>query len=331
MNKIKLAIKNNDMELLLIECKKNSYLEDKEIINLLNITIKENKLDFFQKIMDSYINPHVFWTTSNNLIKTKQYEFIKVLININKNKEEDRKKKNAYPDQLLFEFIDKDDLYFVDYLVKKEKASTKNIRENELTVLNECVKSNAIKCFDYFLSQGKNIHDFNDISLFTALDQKRYTMLEMILNVADSISPDIEQNFYRYGQVQKELSNKELLYLAQITGKFLKKSAILQNGLNYQLIKRGLYKNVEENLKKGFSPIGEENYDLMELAMNLKTNKVKYITLLLDYGSIITDIQISRLNLVEREKIENYPRFSKMKKELEKKYSYKGKGYINKI
>lgn len=333
MTKIKLALKDNDITTFEKECKFQPYLSDKEISNILKTTVKENKLDFFKIMMKNYLNPTVFWDMNKIFIKNNQYDFLKIMITLSRDSEKETSKKNFYVDQLLFDFIERDDLYFVDYLITKEKASTKNIPENEVTILNECIKNNAIKCFDYFLSKGKNVHDLNDMALFTALDTKKYDMLGMIINVAQSIHPQIEENFYKYGQnkSQKDISNKELLLLMKISTPFLEKSDVLQNGLNYQLIKRGLFKELEENLKKGFSPIGEGNYNLMDLTVTLKKDKIKMIKLLLDYGSIITDTHKKELTILEENEIEIYPRFSKVRENLEKKLPYKGKGNINKI
>lgn len=337
IKKIKIAIKEKNILQFKQECIK--YYSEKQMLIILKETIKENELEFFKISMNKFLSPVIFWEINKELIKKNEYEFLKIMIDIFRKSETDKERKNDYVNQLLFDFIEKDDLFFVDYLIKKGKASTKNIPENEVTVLNECVKNNSIKCFDYFLTNGKNIHDFEDIALLNALLYKRYTILEMILNVAETINPDIEKNFYRY--YNKNLQNKELLLLADISKPFLEKSEILQNGLNYELIKRGLLKELEENLEKGYSPIGDENYNLIDLAINKDKyidkskikciDSIKTIKLLLDYGSFITDEQKSNLSKDDQIIIHEYPRFTKLKDNLFKKFSIKGKGNTVKI
>lgn len=333
MNKLKVTLLNNDIKNFKTICKSQLYLNEKEIFSILNIIIKEKKLDFFEIAMENYLSPQIFWETSKSLVKNNEYEFIKVLIKISRNSEKDVNKKNFYADQLLYEFIDKDNLYFVDYLVTKEKSSTENMLENQLTVLNECIKNNSIKCFDYFLSNGKNVHDLDDIALFTALDNKKYDILELIINNSKKINPSIEENFYRYGKNknQKDISNREFLLLGNISKPFLEKSIVLQNRFVHELIKRGLLEELEESFKKGYSPIGDKNYDLMSLAITLKKNKIKTVKLLLDYGSNITDDQEKSLKDFEINQIKLYPRFNKIKENLENKFTNKVKNNLIKI
>lgn len=327
---------NEDIEQFKKDCEKYMSGQNSERTNIRNIlkrTIEQKNKVFFKIAMEKFISPEVFWSINKELINDNNYDFLKIMIKIYRNTE----KNKDYINQLIFDFIEKDDLFFVSYLVEEEKAKTHNMKENELTVLNECVKSNSIKCFDYFLLKGKNIHDFDDLVIFTALDNKRYEILEIILSVTESINKDIEANFFKYGSVNnKEISNKNLLKLVQVSNTFLDKSTILQNGLNQQLISRGLFKELEKNLINGHSPIGDDQYDLMaEVIMsngNKENNKrIKMIKLLLDYGSILTEDHKNNLSVVEVSQIENYPRFNKINQKLQNKLIHKGKTKINKI
>lgn len=331
MKNLKLALENNDLELF----KQNvntTYLEESSVTYLLKKMIKEKKEDFFHYTLNHYLSPRVFWTISKQLVKNNEYDFLKIMIKVYRDSEKQSSYNNAYADEILFHFIEKDDLFFVDYLVTKEKASTKSSQANELTVLNECAKANALKCFDYFISQGKDIHEFQDLSLFSALENKHYQIVELILEQDKLIDEEIATNFFRYGTQNREsLSKKDFLKLNSLVQSVLPTNKNLQNAVNYQHIKRGDKKRLEENLQKGHSPIGDEHYDLMALAIMLRENAIGMAKTLLDYGGELKDTHKSQLATEEKEILENYPRFSKIKQKLEKKFALKGKEKVKKI
>lgn len=332
MKKIKQSIELNDIETFKKESAK-IYLNDKNVFSLLKEIIKHKNLNFFEYVMKKYLNPEIFWETNKELVKNNQYDFLKLMIKISRESEPEKAKKNSYANELLFNFLEKDDLFFVDYLVEKENASTENMDESEISVLNECARNNSIKCFDYFLSKGKNVHDFEDLALFTALENKYYDIVSLILNKDSKINNQVAKYFFRYGQKgnTQEISNKQFLKLAKIAESAINQNPILQNALNFQYIKRGYLKELELNLQKGHSPIGDEECDLMGLAIMLRNNAMKTTKLLLDYGGIITEDHKAKLSIDEAQEIEKYPRFSKIKKNLERKLIKKGKTTLNKI
>ena len=280
--------------------------------------------------MEIYLSPEPFWTMSKYFVKNNNYQYIKEMIKISRKAETDLNKKNDYTNQLLFEFIEKDDLYFVSYLITKEKASTESIPEIHLSVLNECAKNNAIKCFDYFVSMGKNIHEFEDVALFNALENKNNGIISIIINIDTQINEELERNLFRYNKLNK----KELLNLAKTVEPALSINPKIQNALNYQLLEKNMFKELEENLKKGYSPIGDDNNDLMESAV-LKSfeneNVLKGAKLLLDFGGLLKEDHIRKLNRSQVEELESYPRFSKVKLKLEKKLEIKGHSNFKKI
>lgn len=329
MKKIKIAIQNNDLNKFKEECEKN-YLDDKTIISILRQTVKEKKLDFFNFSMRKLLNPEVFLTINNDLLKNNQYDFIKLMIQISRDFEMEENKKNEYVNQLLFDFIEKDDLYFVSYLVNYEKASTDSIQEIGLTILSECARHNSIKCFDYFVSRGKNIHEYGDSALFCALENKSHEIINLILNIDKNMDEELERNFFKYG----ELSKKELLKLQKIVFPLCNTSEILKNAFNYQLIEKNMFKQLEENLSLGHSPVGDKYHDLMLIA-SLKSfenyNLLKGMKLLLDFGAELKEEHLKSLTLEQKEEIETYPRFSKIKANLEKKLPKKGKTSFSKI
>lgn len=329
MIKIKKALKNNDFQSFETECKK-IYLTEKETISLLKLAIKENKKDFFSIALRKNLNPQSFWSISKELVKNNQYDFLKEMIKISRDVEEDIAKKNDYTNELLFEFIEKDDLYFVSYLVSKENASTENLEENGLSVLNECAKYNAIKCFDYFFSMGKNIHDFEDSALFYALENKNNNIISIIINIDTTINEELEHNLFKYGKLTK----KELLNLAQIVEPALIVNPKIQNALNYQLLEKNMFNELEENLKKGHSPMGDDNNELMYSAVLKSFDNEKLLKgakLLLDFGGLLKEDHIRKLNRSQVEELESYPRFSKVKIKLEKKLEIKGHSKFKKI
>lgn len=329
MKKIKHSIQNNDLNAFKEECVK-TYLNEKDIISMLRLTVKEKKLDFFDSAMRAYLNPEVFLTLNNDLLKNNQYDFLKLMIKISRDFEMEESKKNEYVNQLLFDFIEKDDLFFVSYLVNYEKASTESIKEIGLTILSECARYNSVKCFDYFVSSGKNIHEYGDAALFCALENKSHDIINIILSIDKKIDEDLERNFFKYG----ELSKKELLNLQKIVFPLCNDSEILKNAFNYQLIEKNMFKQLEENLSSGHSPIGDQYHDLM-LITSLKSfenyNLLKGMKLLLDFGAELREEHIKALTLDQKEEIEVYPRFSKVKANLEKKLPLKGKSSFNKI
>lgn len=329
MIKIKNALNNNDLEIFETECIK-TYLTDKEALSLLRLIIKEKKIPFFIKAMETYLNPETFWQTSKYLVKNNQYDYLKEMIKISRDFEKDNERKNEYTNQLLFEFIEKDDLYFVSYLITKENASTQSISEIHLSVLNECAKSNAIKCFDYFVSMGKNIHEFDDAALFNALESKNNEIINIIINIDTNINEELERNLFKYN----ELSKKELLNLAKTVEPALMINPKIQNALNYQLIEKNMFKELEENLKKGHSPMGDDNNDLMYSAVLKPFDNEKLLKgakLLLDFGGLLKEEHLRKLVRSQAEELENYPRFSKVKSKLEQNLAVKGKSSFNKI
>lgn len=332
MKKLKLAVDNNDLNLYK-NLSESMYLNDNEIISLLKKTITSKKLDFFDYTMRQFLTPEVFWQTHKHLVKNNEYDFLKLMININRDKEPNLNKKNSYANELLFDFLKKDDLYFVSYLVEKEQASTENIVECDLSVLNECAKSNAIKCFDYFLSRGHNVHDFEDLALFNALENKNYHIVNLIISADNNIDKQIAEYFFRYGVPgnAQSMNTKDFLQLIIVAQPAIDKNPTLQNSLNYEHIKRGNFKQLELNLQKGHSPIGDDKHDLMGLAIMLRNNAIKTIKLLLDYGGVMNQEHKDKLSIDEAEKIQNYPRFSKIKQKLENKMPLKGKEKTRKI
>lgn len=332
MKKLTLTLENNNISMFK-DISENIYLDDKVVISLLRKIIKLKKLDFFDYFMRKFLTPEVFWETHKQLVKNNEYDFLKLMIKINCDNEPEENKKNSYANELLFNFIEKDDLFFVEHLVEKQQASTENNVECELSVLNECAKYNAIKCFDYFLSKGKNVHDFEDLALFNALENKHYNIVSLIISSDSKIDNQIAQYFFRYAQQSNNepISNKEFLKLANIAEPALLINSVLQNSLNYQHIKRGYLKLLENNLKKGHSPIGDEYNDLMGLAIMLRNNAMKTAKTLLDYGGIIEDSHKANLAIEEKQELENYPRFSKLKENLEKKLTVKTKEKTRKI
>lgn len=329
MKKIKHSIQNNDLNAFKEECVK-TYLNEKDIISMLRLTVKEKKLDFFDSAMRAYLNPEVFLTLNNDLLKNNQYDFLKLMIKISRDFEMEESKKNEYVNQLLFDFIEKDDLFFVSYLVNYEKASTESIKEIGLTILSECARYNSVKCFDYFVSSGKNIHEYGDAALFCALENKSHNIIHLILNIDLNIEEELEKNFFKYG----ELSKKELLNLQKIVFPLCNKNEILKNSLNYQLIEKNMFKKLEVNLLAGYSPIGDQYHDLMLIA-SMKPfenyNLLKGMKLLLDFGAELKEEHTRNLTQEQREEIESYPRFSKVKANLEKKLMIKGKTNFTKI
>lgn len=227
---------------------------------------------------------------------------------------------------MLFDFIEKDDLYFVDYLVNIEKSSTESIQENEVTVLNECVKSNAIKCFDYFLSKGKDVKEFDDLVFFTILEERKYEFIPLFLEENFNLNEDIAKNFFRYGlkNNQESISKKDLDKLIKFCENLIDNNKILQNKLTLELLSKNNFKQLEKNFEKGYSISGDQN-EIMEYATNLKKNASKAIKLLLDYGGYFSEEQIAKLTNEEKQEIKEYPRFSKLNKKLYEKLDVKTK------
>ena len=73
-----------------------------------------------------------------------------------------------------------------------------------------------------------------------------------------------------------------------------------------------MYKDVEINLQKGHSPIGDEKNNLMDLAIMLRENPMRMIKLLLNYGGNLSESNRDKITKEELEIIDNYPRFSKL-------------------
>lgn len=330
MKKLKSLIEKNQLDSFKEECEK-IYLYDKDIIKILKILVKDHKLNFFDFMMKRYLSPEIFMSMNDYLVKNNQYDFLKLMIVIARESETEEKNKNDYADQLLFNFIEKDDLFFVSYLVENEKVSTKSVKENELTVLSECAINNAIKCFDYFVSNGKDIHEFNDLALFEALKNKNNKIVHMIIEIDEKINEDLEKNFFKYG----ELNKKELLNIVNVIQSTINKNVKLQNSLNARLLELNMFKELEKNLLNGSSPNGDEDNDLMFVACqrDFEINNVrKGVKLLLDFGA---DLKEEYLNLIDnnelRLELSNYPRFSKIKSRLEKSLPSKKKSVLKKI
>lgn len=297
-------------------------LSSGEVIKLLKALVQENDKPSFNKVMMKCVAPDIFWDVNKYLVKENNYDFLIELINCYKKIEND----NQYIDSLLFDFIEKDDLYFVDYLVNIEKSSTESMQENEVTVLNECVKSNAIKCFDYFLSKGKDVKEFDDLVFFTILEERKYEFIPLFLEENFNLNEDIAKNFFRYGlkNNQESISKKDLDKLIKFCENLIDNNKILQNKLTLELLNKNNFKQLEKNFEKGYSISGDQN-EIMEYAINLKKNASKAIKLLLDYGGYFSEEQIAKLTNEEKQEIKEYPRFSKLNKKLYEKLDVKTK------
>lgn len=295
---------------------------------VLKKTIEKNDKELFNNLIVEFIEPEIFWSIHKILLKEKNYDFLKELINCYKKIENN----NDYVNNLLFDFIEKDDLYFVDYLVNLENASTESILENEISVLNECVKSKAFKCFDYFLSKGKNINEFDDLVFYTILEEKKYDFIPLFLNEKFILDENIAKNFFRYGlkNNQENISSTNLNKIIKTCGTLINNNKIIQNKLSIELLKKGNFSELEKNFKKGYSVIGDDN-EIMDCAISLEKNSIKFIKLLLDYGGYLTEEQMKKLPLDTEKEIINYPRFSKLNEKLSKNLEIKSKNKLNKI
>lgn len=298
----------------------NFSLKNKIIV--IKELIKSNEKNKFNHLMIKFISPDFFWEISKYLVKEKNYDFLKELICCYKKIENDKQ----YVNNLLFDFIEKDDLYFVNYLISKENASTESIVESEVSVLNECVKYDAIKCFDYFLNKGKPIQEFDDLVFFTILEEKKYHFIPLFINKDFKLNENIAKNFFRYGlkHNQKNISVKNLNNIIKNCEILIDNNTTLQNKLTIELLKKGNFIELEKVLKKGYSAIGEEN-EIMDCAINLEKNSVKFIKLLLDYGGYVSEEQLNKLNKENVNEINNYPRFSKLNEKLSKNLEFKKK------
>lgn len=297
-------------------------LSDSNKVIVFKHLINNSEKELFNHWMVKFVNPQIFWEISKLLVKENNYDFLKNLIGCYKKIENN----NEYVDNLLFDFIEKDDLYFVDYLIKVENASFESIKENELTVLNECVKNNSFKCFDYFLSKGQDVKEFDDLVFFTILEEKKYDFIPLFLNDDFILNDDIAKNFFRYGlkNNQKTITSSNLNKLINVSETLINNNKILQNKLTIELLKKGNIKQLEKNFEKGFSPIGDEN-EIMDCAVNLEKNNLKFIKLLLDYGGYISEEQMKKLHIDIEKEVISYPRLSKLNQKLSMNLESKNK------